>query len=201
RAQAVRQEILDGADFAAVAQRESADPGTRDRGGDLGQFTRGQMTEVFDEAAFSLPVGQLSEPILSPFGYHLIRVEERQGDTARARHILIPIEPTEAALDRLYARADSLESLAEQVGVQRAARATNAIVRQSVLVSAEQSLVPGIGSTLEAIEWAEEESAAEDGETVSPLFETPQAFYVVEREAFTPAGQMSLQEATPEIRR
>ncbi|HEX6926064.1 MAG TPA: peptidylprolyl isomerase [Longimicrobiaceae bacterium] len=201
RAQAVRQEILDGADFAAVAQRESADPGTRDRGGDLGQFTRGQMTEVFDEAAFSLPIGELSEPILSPFGYHLIRVEEREGDTARARHILIPIEPTEAALDRLYARADSLETLAEQVGVQRAARATNAIVRQSVLVSAEQSLVPGIGSTLEAIEWAEEESAAEDGETVSPLFETPQAFYVVEREAFTPAGQMSLQEATPEIRR
>ena len=201
RAEAVRQEILDGAEFAAVAERESADPGSRDLGGDLGQVTRGQMTEIFDEAVFSLPVGELSEPIQTPFGYHLILVEERQEDQARARHILIPIEPAEAAVDQLYARADSLEELAEQVGLDRAARATNAVVRPSVLVAENQPMVPGVGSTLEAIEWAEEEVALEDGETVSPLFETPQAFYLVERESFTPAGLMSLQEASPEIRR
>lgn len=201
RAEAVRQEILDGADFAEVAQRESADPGSRDFGGDLGQFMRGQMTEVFDEAAFSLPVGEVSEPILSPFGFHIIRVDERQEDTARARHILIPVEPTEAALDQLYARADSLEELATQVGVQRAARATNAEIRQGVLVTADQPFVAGIGSVIEAIDWSREEVEFNDGETVSPLFETQQAFYLVEREAFTPAGRMSLQEATPEIRR
>ena len=201
RAQAVRQELVDGAEFAEVAQRESADPGSRDLGGDLGQFTRGQMTEVFDEAAFSLPVGELSEPILSPFGYHIIRVDEREGDTARARHILIPVQATEAALDQLYTRADSLEDLATQVGVERAARATNAVVRPGILVSADQAMVPGVGSVLEAIEWAEEEASLDDGETVSPLFETPQAFYLAERESFTPAGMMSLQEASPEIRR
>lgn len=201
RAQAVRQEILGGADFAAVAERESADPGSRDLGGDLGEVTRGQMTEIFDEAVFSLPVGELSEPIQTPFGFHLILVEEREGDQAHARHILIPIEATEAALDQLYARADSLEDLATQVGIERAARATNAVVRPSVLVSENQPMVPGVGSVLEAIEWAEEEIALEDGETVSPLFETPQAFYLVERESFTPAGMMSLQEAAPEIRR
>lgn len=201
RADAVRAEIAGGADFAAVAQRESADAGSRDMGGDLGQFSRGQMTELFDEAVFSLPVGQLSEPVQTPFGFHIIQVDEREGDVARARHILIPIEPTEAALDQLYARADSLEDLAEQVGVERAARATNSVVRSGVLVSADQPLVPGVGSMLEAIEWAEDEAALDDGETISPLFETPQAFYLVEREAFTPAGTMSLQEATPEIRR
>ncbi len=201
RAEAVRQEIVNGADFAEVAQRESADQGSADFGGDLGQFTRGQMTEVFDEAAFTLPVGEVSEPVLSPFGFHIIRVDEREEDTARARHILIPVEPTEAALDQLYARADSLEELAAQVGVQRAARATNAEVREGVLVSADQPFVPGIGSVVEAIDWSREEVEFADGETTSPLFETQQAFYLVEREAFTPAGQMSLQEATPEIRR
>ena len=184
-----------------MAQRESADPGSRDLGGDLGQFTRGQMTEVFDEAAFSLPVGQVSEPILSPFGFHIIRVDEREEDTARARHILIPIEPSDDALDRLYARADSLEDLGTQVGVQRAARATNASVREGVLVSMDQPMVPEVGSMLEAVEWAQEESALDDGDTVSPLFETPQAFYQVELTAFTGAGQMSLEQATPEIRR
>ena len=62
-------------------------------------------------------------------------------------------------------------------------------------------MVPGVGSLIEAIDWAEEESALEDGETVSPLFETPQAFYLAERESFSPAGLMSLADATPDIRR
>ena len=201
RAQAVRQEILGGADFAAVAERESADPGSKDLGGDLGQVTRGQMTEIFDAAVFSLPVGELSEPVQTPFGYHLIRVEERDGDQARARHILISIEQTEAALDQLYARADSLEELAAQVGIDRAARATNAEVRTGVLAAEDQAMIPGVGSVIEAIDWAREESEVDGGETVSPLFETPQAFYVAEVESFTPAGLMSLAEATPEIRR
>jgi peptidyl-prolyl cis-trans isomerase D len=201
KTEAIRDEILAGADFAAVAERESTDPGSKDLGGDLGQVTRGQMTEIFDEAVFSLPVGELSEPIMTPFGFHLIRVDERIDDQARARHILIPIEQTEAALDQLYARADSLEELAEQVGIQRAARATNSAVRTGVLVTADQAMVPGVGSVLEAIEWAEQESAIEDGETRSPLFETAQAFYLAERESFTPAGLMSLEDAAPEIRR
>ena len=54
---------------------------------------------------------------------------------------------------------------------------------------------------LEAVEWAQEESTLPDGDTVSPLFETPQAFYLVERLAYTPAGRMSLADASPEIRR
>jgi peptidyl-prolyl cis-trans isomerase D len=201
KAQRLRQEIAGGADFAAVARRESADPGSKERGGELGTFGRGQMVPAFEEAAFSLPVGEVSEPILTPFGYHLIQVQERNGDQVRARHILVPTEPADEALDALYARADSLEELAGKVGLQRAARATRAAVRRGVTVNEGQPFVPGIGSVLEAVEWAREEAAAEDGETVSPLFETQDAFYVVEREAFTPAGPLSLQEATPEIRR
>jgi peptidyl-prolyl cis-trans isomerase D len=128
-------------------------------------------------------------------------VEERDGDQARARHILIAIEQTEAALDQLYARADSLEELAAQVGIDRAARATNAEVRPGVLAAEDQAMIPGVGSVIEAIDWARDESEVDGGETVSPLFETPQAFYVAEVESFTAAGLMSLAEATPEIRR
>jgi peptidyl-prolyl cis-trans isomerase D len=201
RARSVRQEIVGGADFAEVARRESADPGSREAGGDLGTFRRGQMVPTFDEAAFSLPVGQVSEPVQSPFGYHVIQVQERQEDEVRARHILIPTTPTEESTDRLYARADSLEVLAQRGDLQRAARAMGAQVRQGVTVSQDQPFTPEVGSMLEAVEWARDEATAPDPEQVSPLFETPQAFYVVELEAFTPAGTVALAEATPEIRR
>ena len=201
RAREVRQELIGGADFAEVARRESTDPGSKDRGGDLGTFRRGQMVPAFDAAVFSLPIGEISQPVSTPFGYHLIQVQERTGDEARARHILLAAKPSDAALDALFARADSLENLATKVGLQRAARATQAAVRRGVTVTEDQPFVPGIGSVLEAVDWAAEEAAAPDGEKVSPLFETPEAFFVAERESVTPAGSLSLRDATPEIRR
>jgi len=77
KAQALRKEILAGADFAAVAKRDSDDAGSGVQGGDLGVFHRGQMVPSFEEAAFTLPVGQLSEPVKTMFGYHVIRVTQR----------------------------------------------------------------------------------------------------------------------------
>jgi peptidyl-prolyl cis-trans isomerase D len=78
-AKAKADKILDqlnhGADFAKLAAQDSDDPGTRDRGGDLGFFERGQMIKPFEDAAFSLKPGQL-KIVLTRFGYHIIQVEE-----------------------------------------------------------------------------------------------------------------------------
>jgi peptidyl-prolyl cis-trans isomerase D len=201
RASSIRAEIVAGADFAEVARRESADQGSAQQGGELGSFGRGQMVPAFEQAAFSVPVGQVSEPVLSQFGFHLIQVQERSEDRVTARHILIPAEPSEEAQDALYAQADSLEALARRGGLQRAARATGAEMRNSVTVSTADAYVPGIGSLVEVVEWAAEEHGATDAQRVSPVFETPEAFYVAEVEAFTPAGMQSLEAATPQIRR
>jgi peptidyl-prolyl cis-trans isomerase D len=201
RAERLRAEIVGGGDFAEIARRESADPGSRDAGGDLGFFTRGRMAGPFEEAAFSLPIGAVSQPVQTRFGYHLMQVQERQADSVRARHILIPAEPSEEAVDRLYARADSLEDLATRAGLQRAGRVLQAEVREGVVATEDQPLVPGIGSVLEAVEWARDVTSNDTGETVSPLFETPQSFYVARLEGFTPAGRMSLEDAAPQIRR
>lgn len=67
----------DPARFPELARRHSTDTASKERGGDLGAFGRGQMVPQFEEAAFSLPVGQISEPVQSQFGWHVIRVEER----------------------------------------------------------------------------------------------------------------------------
>jgi peptidyl-prolyl cis-trans isomerase C len=81
KVQALRKKIADGADFAAVASQESEDAGSKVKGGDLGSFKRGQMVPQFDQAAFTLKVGELSEPIKTQYGYHLIKVESRDAKT------------------------------------------------------------------------------------------------------------------------
>ena len=77
-AQTVEAKLKAGGDFAALAKQYSADPASKDKGGELGFFGHGQMVAPFDAAAFSLPVGKISEPIKSPFGYHIIQVEEKK---------------------------------------------------------------------------------------------------------------------------
>lgn len=74
----VEAALKSGQDFAAVAKQYSTDPGSKDKGGELGFFRRGQMTPSFDKAAFSMKAGQISPPIKSPFGYHVIEVEAIQ---------------------------------------------------------------------------------------------------------------------------
>ena len=203
RARALVQELRGGADFAEVARRESADSASARQGGALGEFHRGQMVPEFEQAAFSLPVGEVSQPVRSPFGYHLIQVQERTGERVTARHILIPVEPNEQVLDALAARADSLEMLAEDGSLERAAQATRAALRRGVTVSERDAFVPGLGSLLEAVEWARDEAAAEDGGrgSVSPLLETAEAYYLARLESFSPGGEIPLREAAPQIRR
>ncbi len=75
KATELRAKIVAGADFAAVAKESSDDTGSGQNGGDLGAFGKGQMVPEFDKEAFLLPVGQISQPVKSPFGYHLIKVE------------------------------------------------------------------------------------------------------------------------------
>jgi peptidyl-prolyl cis-trans isomerase C len=81
KANDIRKKILAGGDFAAIAKAESDDAGSGAQGGSLGSFPHGAMVPPFDQAAFSLPVGQLSEPVKSQFGYHVIKVEEHTTKT------------------------------------------------------------------------------------------------------------------------
>lgn len=74
--QAVRQRIVAGESFEAVAKEVSKDPGSASEGGSLGEIEKGMMDPAFDQVAFTLAAGELSEPVRSRFGYHLIEVDE-----------------------------------------------------------------------------------------------------------------------------
>ena len=74
----VESKLKTGGDFAALAKQYSTDPASKDKGGELGWFGHGQMVKPFDEAAFSMKPGQISQPVKSPFGYHIIQLEEKR---------------------------------------------------------------------------------------------------------------------------
>lgn len=74
----VEAKLQAGGDFAALAKEYSLDAGTRDKGGELGWFGRGQMVKEFEDAAFGLQIGQTSQPIQTSYGYHIIRVTDRK---------------------------------------------------------------------------------------------------------------------------
>ena len=78
KAQDIRERIQNGAKFADIAKAESGDEGTKDEGGDLQPFARGVMVPEFEEVAFTLKPGVLSQPVKTEFGYHIILVEKRE---------------------------------------------------------------------------------------------------------------------------
>jgi foldase protein PrsA len=80
-----------GADFAALAGEYSQDTATAASGGDLGYFKKGTMVTEFEDAAFALKKGQISQPIKTVYGYHIIKVVDLKGDEIKASHILLKI--------------------------------------------------------------------------------------------------------------
>lgn len=196
-ATALRQRILDGEDFAEIAQAESADTGSAREGGSLGTFNRGQMEPAFDEAVFSLPIGEVSEPVQTPFGFHLIRVDSREEDEATASHILVPIELREEAEEKLLTQADSLDVLGRSLPLDAIGEQLGLPVRTADLTPQLPSW-PDVGNMQEGVDWAFDE-ITELGE-VSPVFESPQAYYVLELVNRSPARALTLEEASPTIR-
>lgn len=103
KVRALKAKIEGGADFAEVAKAESEDPGSKDKGGDLGTFGEGTMVPEFQAAAFAMKAGELSEPVVTSFGVHLIKVES-------------VIEPEVTTLEQAtagIAREKLIESLAK----------------------------------------------------------------------------------------
>ncbi len=78
RAQAVLTKAKKGEDFSKLAAQNSEDSSNKDSGGDLGYFGRGRMVKPFEDAAFALKAGQISDPVRSQFGYHIIKVDDRK---------------------------------------------------------------------------------------------------------------------------
>ena len=111
QADSIVLELRRGADFATAAKRFSQDPGSKDQGGSLNWFRRGVMVPEFERVAFALRPGVVSDPVESPFGYHIIQVERVQPGEVQARHILLIPTIDSIHVDSARALADSVRKL------------------------------------------------------------------------------------------
>jgi len=119
----LRDQILEGGDFEALARKYSEDPGSASRGGNYGFQKRGQFVPEYEAAVFTMKKGEISEPIESDFGFHLIQLLERRGNEYNSRHILIRALPSEEDLVRAEKYLDSLRTiiLADSITFEKAA--------------------------------------------------------------------------------
>lgn len=110
----IRSQILnDSADFAELAQKFSDDLGSGAKGGELGWTKRGAFVPEFEAVAYTLENGGMSELVESDYGYHLIQLNERRGNTINSRHILITPEVTDEDIERTKEFLDSLRLVVE----------------------------------------------------------------------------------------
>lgn len=106
---AILEDVRSGADFAELARKYSEDQATAENGGDLGFFRRGDFgLPKFEEVAFSLQPGEVSDIVKTRLGYHLIKLEEKRGDQIRVRHILVKAMPTEKDKEGIKQRIERL---------------------------------------------------------------------------------------------
>ena len=108
----LRERVLKGDNFAMLARLYSQDPGSAPKGGELGFFARGRMVAEFEAAAFALKPGEVSPIVETEYGFHIIQLIERRGNTINARHILM--QPKTSTEDLLRARI-TLDSLAQEI--------------------------------------------------------------------------------------
>lgn len=201
RAEALRAEIVGGAKFEDVARRESSDSLSGPQGGSLGKSVIDRYTPKFAEAVRSLPIGQVSEPVLTPFGWHILKVESRQADTADVRHILVGIAQSDSSATRTDRRADSLNARAgsqqDPKKFDEAAKLLGLTPSSAVVLDKEPltfagKYIPSVSA------WAF--SGVQVGET-SDLFDAPDAYYLARVDSLQEGGQQSLAEVRDDIRR
>lgn len=186
----VRAELARGAKLEDVARRESSDTVSGKNGGDLGWIKRTEATfdPQFMAGVLAARPGQVTAPVSTPFGYHLIRVDQAKGDSLKVRHILIPVTLQGEHLDRVEARADTLERIASErtdpAALENAARSLG------LQVSPTYQLIQGDRFTLgryaipDVSVWAFESPI---GET-SPVIEATPAYYVFRLDSLVPEG-------------
>jgi peptidyl-prolyl cis-trans isomerase D len=191
----IRLDIVEGRlNFDEAARTYSEDTSAA-VGGDLGFFDRNRMTPPFTEAAFDLGIGDVSEPVKTQFGYHLIEcTDERLDDSGdreeiQARHILLRLHPSQATLEELRNTIYDARDAAATIGIDVAAENAGLTVVDSPGFN-EGMNIPGLGSSLMASRFAFDN----DTGSLSEVFENEEMAYFFEVAEQVPAGYSPLED-------
>jgi peptidyl-prolyl cis-trans isomerase D len=196
----IKAEIDAGVRTFVEAAAVYSEDSTADSGGDLGTFDRNRMVAPFTEAAFALPVGKLSDPIQTQFGFHLVEVLEQEiadGEVARihARHILLRVTPSESTREAIIEHARQFRRQVTTASfLQAADRDTTCKVFNPPPFSEGRDF-PGLRQSAAGNRWVFRAKAGQ----ISPLFFTDDHVYVVLAEGVQPAGPQPLDRVRGQI--
>lgn len=201
KAVALKQEIESGGrTFEDAARAESADSVSGANGGDLGRGGRDRFVADFETAAYALTPGRISDPVLTPFGYHLIKVDSRTGDTLSLRHVLLRIEQREESAVLTDRRADSLARIAaaadDPAKFEEASRTLRIPITRGAAIEGEPltiggQYVPSVGA------WAT--GGAEKGD-ISDLFDWEDGYAIARVDSLVEGGIPKLDAIKDEVR-
>jgi len=200
KAQQLRDEIAKGAKFEDVAKRESADTVSGAQGGDLGKGGKNRFVAEFEKVAYALKVGEVSQPVLTPFGFHLIRVDEHKGDTLALRHILVRVQPSDTSTTRIDREADELSKMAgsgeQGAKLDTAAKKLGLTISRVQAFEGEPAVLNGV-MVPSASAWAF--GGAKRGET-SELFDDDNGYYLARLDSLREGGDPSFDDVKQEVR-
>jgi peptidyl-prolyl cis-trans isomerase D len=200
RLETLRAEIVGGAKFEDVASRESQDQFTATSGGLMGTRAKGSLDPEIEKAAFSVRVGDVSQPILASDGYNLIKVDSRTADSVTLRRILLPLTQSDSNAVTTDRRADELAKIAanatEAARFDSAARTLN-LRAETAQVMEGQPLFTGFGMASGVSAWAF--GGVRPGET-SDLFDTDEAYFLARLDSVFEGGIAPFEAAREDIR-
>ena len=172
------QQLKEGGDFAELAATYSEDPGSKQRGGDLGFFGKGAMVKEFEEAAFSAEAGDIVGPVTSNFGLHVIKVEEKKveddEEKVKASHILLKYTVSNQTRGDVSTKASLFAMDALEIGFEETAQKDSLKIESSPLFVSGGS-IPGIGVTRNFNLWV---FSGEIGDLREEPFDTDRGYIV-----------------------
>ena len=197
---AIKAQLDQGADFATVVQEKSQDPTSKNTGGDIGWFSRGQMTGPFDSTAFALKDSTISEPFKTQFGYHIIyrkghRVKDGK-EEVNAAHILIKVSPSQETIDDLRQRIQSFHDEVN-TGNYSSLLAQYRVTEDTQRRLTRDGAVVGVGRDADLEKFLFESKS----NTFSNIYDRTDAFYVFRADRIAPAGTAPLDDVASMIER
>jgi peptidyl-prolyl cis-trans isomerase D len=202
KAEELLAKLKGGADFAELAKKNSEDPGSAEKGGDLGWITRGQTVPEFEKAAFSLNLKELSGLIKTEYGFHIIQVLEREQARVRPFAEVRSELASEAKRAQVY---DKMQRVADQIRVAlvRSREEAEKIARENGVAVVRSENV-GPGDPVQEIGVNEQFNSAVQGlpvNGVTPVVQvSPSKLVVAQVTAVTPARQAELKEVINQVR-
>ncbi|MGQ0528534.1 MAG: SurA N-terminal domain-containing protein [Panacagrimonas sp.] len=205
KAEKLVPEARTGGDFKALASENSEDPGSKDKGGDLGWVRRGMMVPDFENALFKLKDGEIVGPVETEFGWHVIRLDEIKAPHTRAfENADVQVELVETYRNRegekrFQELSSKLEQLAfENTSLEPVAEAVEAQIQITDWMTRAGG--PGIAAIEAVRQAAFSPEVLQDGENSKPITASADALIVLRKSEYEPARQLSLDEVKERVR-